>query len=378
VKFSMIFEAQLNHPTPEHERQVILDSVDQAVLAEELGFDRIWAVEHHGLKWYAHMSAPEIFLTWVAARTTSIRIGHGVVCLPFNYNHPVRVAERAAMLDLLSNGRLDLGGGRGATAREMSMCGVDPETTYAELEESLRIIAKAWLSDELEWDGPLLSVGSASVLPRPVQTPHPPLFLACSRADTVRLAADYGVGALVLGFAGIDETARMRKLYDDARAQRDGSKYVSTVVNDHFAALCPTIVLDDRDAAVSIGARGQRFFAEGITHWYGNGPAPVQDTYDDDNLEEIRKDRERLVAKMHEAEIPLDVEKGLVSQDRGGRTFNVNHAYGTADDAIKYVAQLAGAGVDEVMCLIQMGTVPQDVCLETIRQWGTKVIPQFR
>jgi hypothetical protein len=153
---------------------------------------------------------------------------------------------------------------------------------------------------------------------------------------------------------------------------------VSTVVNDHFAALCPTIVLDDREAAVSIGARGQRFFAEGITHWYGNGPAPAQDTYDDDNLEEIRKDRERLVARMHEAEIPLDVEKGLVSQDRGGRTFNVNHAYGTADDAIAYVAQLAGAGVDEVMCLIQMGTIPQDVCLETIRQWGTKVIPEFR
>ena len=104
MKFSMIFEAQMAHPSPEHERQVLQDCVEQAVYAEEMGFDRIWAVEHHALRWYAHMSAPEIFLTWVAARTSRIRIGHGVVCMPFNYNHPVRAAERAAVLDNLSGG----------------------------------------------------------------------------------------------------------------------------------------------------------------------------------------------------------------------------------------------------------------------------------
>src|SRR5580700_3708126 len=113
MKFSMIFEAQMDHPSREHEHQVINDCVEQAVFAEKMGFDRIWAVEHHALKWYAHMSAPEIFLSWVAAQTSRIRIAHGVVCMPFNYNHPIRVAERAAMLDVLSNGRLDLGAGRG-------------------------------------------------------------------------------------------------------------------------------------------------------------------------------------------------------------------------------------------------------------------------
>ena len=106
--------------------------------AEQMGFDRIWAPEHHSLKWYAHMSAPEIFLTWVAAARPRIRVGHGVVLMPFNYNHPVRVAERAAMLDALSGGRLDLGAGRGATLQEMTLCGVDPERTYLEVEESLR------------------------------------------------------------------------------------------------------------------------------------------------------------------------------------------------------------------------------------------------
>jgi len=129
MKFSMIFEAQMAFPTREHEGQVILDCVDQSVLAEEMGYDRVWAVEHHSLLRYAHMSAPEIFLTFVAARTSRIRIGHGVVCLPFNYNHPIRVAERAAMLDILSGVRLDLGAGRGATLQEMSAFGVDPAHT---------------------------------------------------------------------------------------------------------------------------------------------------------------------------------------------------------------------------------------------------------
>jgi alkanesulfonate monooxygenase SsuD/methylene tetrahydromethanopterin reductase-like flavin-dependent oxidoreductase (luciferase family) len=375
VKFSMIFEAQLNHPSPEHEHQVIRDCVAQAVAAEAAGFDRVWAVEHHALKWYAHMSAPEIFLSYVAAKTERIRIGHGVVCMPFGYNHPVRVAERAAMLDVLSGGRLDLGAGRGATLQEMSLCGVDPDNTYAEVEEALRIIGSVWQDETFEWHGDLLDIESPTglahtVLPRPVQAPHPPLFMACTKQNTVTLAADYGIGALVLGFAGPDEVLHLNELYRDAVAVRTGKRFVSTEVNDWFSALCPTIVLDDRDEALRVGARGQRFFAEAIAHWYGGGPIPAQDTEDDDNLAAIKADAERMVARLHEANIP--VKPSSLS------TFNPNHAYGNSQDAINYVERLAEGGVDEIMCLIQMGTIPQEVCLETIAQWGETVIPHFR
>ncbi|HEX4776890.1 MAG TPA: LLM class flavin-dependent oxidoreductase [Acidimicrobiia bacterium] len=376
MQFSMIFEAQMAHPTAEHEREVLQNCVEQAVSAEEMGFDRIWAVEHHALRWYAHMSAPEIFLTWVAARTSRIRIGHGVVCMPFNYNHPVRVGERAAMLDNLSGGRLDLGAGRGATLQEMSLCGVDPERTYQEVEEALRMIGRMWQQDTFEWRGNLLTVepianrGPHYVLPRPVQRPHPPLFLACTKRDTVALAAEYGIGALVLGFAGVEEVAGLRKIYDDAIATRTGERFVSTVVNDHFSALCPTIVLDDGDEALRIGARGQRFFAEAIAHWYGGGPPPAQDTEAEDNVAAITREREEIVAKLHEANIPVNPNTTA--------TFNIDHAYGTAERAIAYVEQLEDAGANEIMCLMQMGTVPHDACMETIRQWGETVIPHFR
>ncbi len=371
----MIFEAQLADPTRAREQQLLHDCVEQAVLAEAMGFDRVWAVEHHALVRYAHMSAPEVFLTWVAAKTERIRIGHGVVCMPFAYNHPVRVAERAAMLDVLSNGRVDLGGGRGATLMEMSTMGVDPTATYAEVEEALRMIGSMWRGpegDDFEWHGELLQISPArTVLPRPVQTPHPPLFLACTKHDTVKLAADYGVGALVLGFAGPDEVRALRDIYDDGIATRNGKRFVSSSTNDHFAALCPTIVLDDREHAIQVGARGQRFFAEAIAHWYGGGPPPEEDTDPAaDEVAEIDAAAERMVAFLHEAEIPV--------QPTSTATFHVDHGYGDHRDAIAYVERLAAAGANEVMCLIQMGTVPQAVCLETIRQWGEHVIPHFR
>jgi alkanesulfonate monooxygenase SsuD/methylene tetrahydromethanopterin reductase-like flavin-dependent oxidoreductase (luciferase family) len=370
MKFSMIFEAQMAQPTREHERQVIHDCVEQSVFAEEMGFDRVWAVEHHALTRYAHMSAPEVFLTWVAARTSRIRIGHAVVCMPFNYNHPVRVAERAAMLDTLSGGRLDLGAGRGATLQEMSLCGVDPDRTYAEVEEALRMIGHMWDDELFEWHGPLLDVAPHPILPRPVQEPHPPLYLACTKDATVSLAGEYGIGALVLGFAGIDEVRHLNDLYRKTIAERSPDRFVSSVVNDHLSALCPTIVLDDGAEALKIGARGQRFFAEAIHHWYAGGPPPAEDTAEDDNVAAIRKDAELMVARLHEANIPVT--------PAATGNFNINHAYGTASQAIEYVERLEDAGADEIMCLIQMGTVPQEVCMETIRQWGRTVIPHFR
>ncbi|MFF2810899.1 LLM class flavin-dependent oxidoreductase [Streptomyces sp. NPDC058000] len=369
MKFSMIFEAQLADPTPERERQVIHDCVEQAVYAEEMGFDRIWAVEHHALSQYAHMSASEIFLTWVAARTSRIRIGHGVVTMPFGYQHPVRVAERAAMLDVLSGGRVDIGAGRGATKQEMSMYGVRPEDTYPQMEEALQIFSNAWREETFEWHG-TLDIGPGAILPRPVQGPHPPLFMACSKHDTLKLAAELGIGALVMGFAGADDVRTMRKVYDEAIATRGGDRLVSTETNDHFSALCPTIVLDDGPAAYRLGTRGQRFFAEAIAHWYGNGPAPTVHDEHDDHVAALAQDRQELVAKLHEANIPArPVDTG---------TYNAQHAYGTAQDAIAYVEQLREIGVDEVMCLIQMGTVPQEACMETIRHWGETVIPHFR
>jgi alkanesulfonate monooxygenase SsuD/methylene tetrahydromethanopterin reductase-like flavin-dependent oxidoreductase (luciferase family) len=368
MKFSMIFEAQLANPTVERERQLIHDCLAQAVYGEKMGFDRIWAVEHHSLKRYAHMSAPEIFLTAVAAKTSRIRIGHGVVCMPFNYNYPTRVAERLAMLDIISNGRLDVGAGRGGTLQEMALCNVDPDQTYPQMEEALKVIGHCWLNETFEWHSDL-----HSIVPRPVQNPHPPLYLACTRPDTVSRAAAYGIGALVFGFGGIESVRAQRQLYDKGRAERTSERFVATVVNDHFSALCPTIVLDDKERARQIGARGQRFFAEAISQWGMPGsPPPTDDTEHADNIAHMEGLKNGFLERA-ERSPELKAQLTLASA-----TFNINHAYGNVAEAIAYVEKLVDAGADEVMCMIQMGTVPQEVCMETIRLWGERVIPYFR
>ena len=195
--------------------------------------------------------------------------------------------------------------------------------------------------------------------------------MACTKHDTVKLAGEWGVGSLVLGFAGPDEVAVNRKIYDDTIATRTGEKFVSSVTNDWFSALCPTIVLDDRDDAQRVGFRGQRFFAESIAHWYGRGPLPQEAELEDaDNAGALAQAEEAFVAYLHEAKIPIGPEMT--------QNYKLDQAYGDANDAIEYTQRLVDAGADEIMCLMQMGTVPHEACMETIRQWGETVIPYFR
>ena len=293
MQFSIIFEFQCDDVSPDGERETLLSCVDQAIFAEQMGFDRIWAVEHHSLKHYAHMSAPEIFLTWVAAKTSKIRIGHGVVCMPFGYNHPLRVAERVGMLDSLSGGRLDVGAGRGATAIEMSGFGVSKDDTYPQVKESLEILSQCWETEEFEWHGSI-EISRRSVIPRPLQLPHPPLFMACTKDETVRLAAEYGVGALVLGFSGPAQVKALRAIYDEAIETRKIDSCISRQPTDFLSALCPTIVLDDAEKAFQIGARGQKFFAESIQHWNLGTPLPETVPPEIDIRDAVMQQRNRL------------------------------------------------------------------------------------
>src|ERR1700743_3323829 len=128
----------------EDESRHFLQMMDQVQLAEQVGFKSVWSVEHHFLESFSHASAPEVLLSWIAAKTTTMRIGHGVRLLPYPYKHPIRAAEQAATLDLLSQGRLEFGSGRSATAAELGGFGIDPAETRAMWRESLELILKAW------------------------------------------------------------------------------------------------------------------------------------------------------------------------------------------------------------------------------------------
>src|SRR5262249_655505 len=154
MDFGVFFELSVPRPfSGDVERRVYANALEQARLADELGFDTLWAVDHHFLEEYSHCSAPEIFLAACAMQTQRIRLGHGaVVCVPA-MNHPVRVAERAAVLDIVSGGRLEFGTARSSTWTELGGFEVDPETTKKTWDEYVRVLPKMWTQERFAWDG---------------------------------------------------------------------------------------------------------------------------------------------------------------------------------------------------------------------------------
>ena len=266
MKFSIIYEAQMVDTSRANEQAVFLQIVEQAKYAEAMGFDCIWCVEHTALTQYAHMSAPETVLAFIAGATSKIHVGHGVVCLPPAMNHPVKVAERIATLDVLSKGRLHFGMGKGGTQQEAGTFGYDLNELGPMIDESMYLIPKILKEGKVEHDGTYIKIPARPIHPSPYQDPHPPLYMACTREATLLQAGGRGIGALVLGFSGPDEIAKKNAIYREAFRTRKAEDQVGYRPTEHLAALCAATVLDDREKARKIGLRGQRFFAESIAY----------------------------------------------------------------------------------------------------------------
>ena len=147
MEFGLFMELSVPRPwTAESERQVYENALEQVRLADELGFDYVWAVEHHFLEEYSHCSAPEVFLTASPPRPSRIRVGHGVGGVRAAVStSPIRVAERAAALDMLSDGRLELGTGRSATWTELGGFRRNPDETKKTWDEFVRVLPKMWM-----------------------------------------------------------------------------------------------------------------------------------------------------------------------------------------------------------------------------------------
>ncbi|MDP3674924.1 MAG: LLM class flavin-dependent oxidoreductase [Novosphingobium sp.] len=373
MKFSIIYEAQMVDTSRASEQRTFHEIVEQSLLAEKMGFDCIWAVEHTALTQYAHMSAPETVLAFIAGATSRIHVGHGVVCLPPAMNHPVKVAERIATLDILSKGRLHFGMGKGGTQQEAGTFGYDLNELQPMIDESMYLIPKIMVQDEIEHDGTYIKIPRRPIHPKPYQDPHPPLYMACTREATLTMAGARGIGALVLGFSGPDEIAKKNAIYREAFATRKPEDQVGFRPTEHLAALCAATVLEDREKARKIGLRGQRFFAESIAHWYQGGPKPTVDESlsAEAQLAILEVEKQATVAYLSEEHIPIGDEHTsnyTVAQD----------AYGNPEDCIRYVQRLFDSGADEILFLFQMGGIPHEAIMETIRNIGEKVIPHFR
>ena len=235
MKFGIFFELSVPRPfAPGREREVFENALEQARLADELGFETAWAVEHHFLEEYSHCSAPELFLTAVAMQTRRIRVGHGaVVCVP-KMNHPIRVAERAAFLDVLSGGRLEFGTARSSTWTELGGFESDPDDTKKDWDEYVRVLPRMWLEERFAYEGRCFSMPERAILPKPLQQPHPPLWVTVTSPGTELDAADRGLGCLGVATAGFAEQERRTREYH-RRIQH--CEPAGAAVNDRVATL---------------------------------------------------------------------------------------------------------------------------------------------
>jgi alkanesulfonate monooxygenase SsuD/methylene tetrahydromethanopterin reductase-like flavin-dependent oxidoreductase (luciferase family) len=191
--------------------QAVYDSaLEQMLAAEALGFHSVWIAEHH-FNDYGLCPAPPVLAAFIAARTTALRLGMGVSLLPLH--HPVDLAESLAVLDVVSGGRLDVGIGRGGTLQDYETFQSDRADARARVEEGIALIRQSWSGAPFDFQGRFHSAQRVHVRPRPVQRPHPPLFIACNSEDSVRSAARLGLPTLSSFFVPVDELQRRHELY---------------------------------------------------------------------------------------------------------------------------------------------------------------------
>ena len=358
MKFGLMCDIQIPEPHyPGIEQERYKQIMAQVELADELGYDYFWTVEHHFLKEFSHCPAPEVLFGALSQRTRKIRMGHAVVLLPWRYNHPIRVAERVAVLDILSDGRVDLGTGRSTTLIEMEGFEVDPQQTQAEWEEAVSIIPRMWTEDPFSHEGRYFNIPSRSVIPKPVQKPHPPLWVACNQPSSFKRAGDMGLGALCFNLGGYEQLGERVSVYREAIKHANP---VGAFVNDQVAALCMIHCGEnDKEAKEMAGPEGVWFFDK-ASELYRTWQAPgvkVPESY-----------------KFSVGEVQEEyVEKTADDYMRSGA-----FAMGDPDTVIGVMKEYEATGIDQVLCFMQMARLPHSRIMDSIRLFAKHVIPYFK
>jgi alkanesulfonate monooxygenase SsuD/methylene tetrahydromethanopterin reductase-like flavin-dependent oxidoreductase (luciferase family) len=373
MRFGIFYEHQLPRPWgPDDEHRLLTDALEQVELADRLGFDYVWEVEHHFLEEYSHSSAPEVFLAACSQRTTRIRLGHGIVQLPVAYNHPARVTERIATLDLVSDGRVEFGTGESSSEAELGGFLIDRDTKRAQWAEALDAICRMFVEEPFAGhEGEHFRMPPRNVVPKPLQKPHPPLWVACSRRETILLAAEKGIGALSFSFIEPDEA---RRWVDDYYRILTSEACVPAgfAVNPNLAIVTPLMCHRDEEEAIERGIDGAHFFGYSLAHYYAFGSHQPGVT----NIwEEFERNRslfgfDRQVASQTGGSLGAQVMQAGLGALRG--------CIGTPAQIRELLRSYAAAGVDQVIFVSQAGRNRHEHICESLELFAREVMPDFR
>jgi alkanesulfonate monooxygenase SsuD/methylene tetrahydromethanopterin reductase-like flavin-dependent oxidoreductase (luciferase family)/putative sterol carrier protein len=372
MRFGIFYEHQLPRPWDEDsEHRLLKDALLQVEIADRVGFDMVWEVEHHFLEEYSHSSASDVFLAAASQRTERIRLGLGILPLPPGYQHPARVAETVATLDLISDGRVEFGTGETSSGAELEGFGVDRDSKRAQWEEALGAVTRMMVEEPFAGiEGRFVSMPQRNVVPKPLQKPHPPLWVACSRRETIRLAAEKGIGALSFSFVEPEEAAEWVAEYRAIIAS-DRCVPAGFAVNPRVAVVLPMMCARDEAEAIERGIDGAHFFGYSLAHYYVFGDHRPGRT---NIYEEFLRRRDevgfaRSVITADRAPLGLRVMQQGLGSLRG--------AIGTPDQIADLCRRYEAAGVDQVIFVLQAGRNRHEHICESLELFGSEVLPEF-
>jgi len=372
MKFGIFYEHQLPRPWDEgSEQKLIQDALEQVELADKLGIDTVWEVEHHFLEEYSHSSAPEVFLAAASQRTKNIRLGHGIVQTPPPFNHPARIAERIAMLDLVSNGRCEFGTGESSSEAELGGFEIDPALKREMWQEGLEVAVRCMTEVPFTGvQGKYVSMPPRNVVPKPVQKPHPPIWVACSRRDTIHLAAQKGIGALT--FAFIDPEEAQHWVSDYYSTMESEGVPIGKAVNADIACVTTFMCAPTEELALARGLEGANFFGYSLAHYYvfGEHQPGVTDVW------------AQYIERRAEQGYGVNVEAALEQERLGakvaaGDTSGLRGAVGTPDQIREFIKRYEEAGVDQLIFVSQAGKNKHEDIMESLELFGKEVLPEF-
>ena len=373
MKFGIFYEHQIGKPwEADTERQLVQDALDQVELADSLGIQYVWEVEHHFLEEYSHSSAPEVFLAAASQRTKNIRLGHGIVLTSPRFNHPARTAERIAMLDLVSNGRVEFGSGESSSVAELGGFGSNFEEKRDAWLEGLEVALRCMTETPFTGvNGRFVTMPPRNVVPKPVQSPHPPLWVACSRRETILLAAEKGIGALTFAFIDPEEARHWVHDYEHVLAER--CVPVGEAVNAQVACVSPMMLHHDESEAIRRGIEGANFFGYSLGHFYvfGDHKPGATDVWAEfqDKRAEQGYDPEVAARALQEGRLGASIASGDTKGLRG--------SIGTPAQVREFLRRYEDAGVDQVIFVMQAGRNRHEHIMESIELFGREVLPEF-
>ncbi len=371
------------------EHALILETLDQARLADELGYDCWWQVEHHAAPHFSYSSAPELMLTAIARSTRQMRIGHSAVLAPIKINHPIRIAERAAFLDHLSEGRLELGLARAAIP-EWRVFGIEPDDARRQLQQAFEMIPKMWTQERFSWSSPDFTIKDIAVVPKPLQKPHPRLWQAAVTPSGFEQAGRNGVGVLLTTIATpIEAVMEMLKVY---RGEIQRCKPVGATVNDQVALFTFVHCAETEREAIEHGAAA-------AVAWYINmiftffEARELMTRMIDEMAAAVGRDPNsplaayaRLAAQ--QATLPKSPLTLMLDRMMAGEPVSNEEVYEilNADAAViigdvascrKKMQRYQDIGIDRLMCFQQVGHLPHEHIMKSIRLVGEHLIPVF-